>query len=128
MVNSELKRTGSSAVEIKGDAFVPWLIALAGLVGMYSLTFWDLFHGLWAGDQQGHGPIVLAISIWLLWKNRDALATLPKQGNQYAGWSLLTFGLFLYLIGRSQDILLFEVGSIVFVTASTLLLLSRLCA
>jgi exosortase B len=124
MVNSELKRTGSSAVEIKGDAFVPWLIALAGLVGMYSLTFWDLFHGLWAGDQQGHGPIVLAISIWLLWKNRDALATLPKQGNQYAGWSLLTFGLFLYLIGRSQDILLFEVGSIVFVTASTLLLLS----
>ena len=124
MVNSELKCTGSNVVAIKGDTFVPWLISLAGLVGMYSLTFWDLFHGLWAGDQQGHGPIVLAISIWLLWKHRVALNTLSIQPKLVAGWSTLVFGLLLYLVGRSQDILIFEVGSIVFVIAGMLMLLS----
>lgn len=91
---------------------------------MYGLTFWDLFHGLWAGDQQGHGPIVLAVSIWLLWKNRDALFALPIQPNPEAGWSVLGIGLLLYLIGRSQDILIIEVGSIVLVVSSILLLLS----
>ncbi|WP_310460703.1 exosortase B [Sphaerotilus sp.] len=104
--------------------FVPWLIAIAGLLAMYGPTFWDLFHGLWAGDQQGHGPIVLAISIWLLWQKRNELDTLPVQPKPIAGWSLLAFGLVLYLVGRSQNILIFEVGSIVFVTASMLLLLS----
>ena len=91
---------------------------------MYSLTFWDLFHGLWAGDQQGHGPIVLTISIWLLWKHRVALNILSIQPKLVAGWSTLVFGLLLYLVGRSQDILIFEVGSIVFVIAGMLMLLS----
>lgn len=103
---------------------VPWLVAIAGLLSMYGLTFWDLFHGLWAGDQQGHGPIVLAISIWLLWKNRVALNALTLQPKPFAGWSSLAFGLLLYLVGRSQDILIFEVGSIVFVIAGMLMLLS----
>jgi exosortase B len=107
--------TGSSA---------PWLIAIAGLLAMYGPTFWDLFHGLWAGDQQGHGPIVLAISIWLLWKKREELNGLQIQSKPITGWFLLAFGLVLYLVGRSQNILIFEVGSIVFVTASMLLLLS----
>jgi exosortase B len=102
----------------------PWLIAIAGLTALYGPTFWDLFHGLWAGDQQGHGPIVLGISVWLLWKNRVALNALPMRSSPVAGWSALAIGLLLYLVGRSQDILIFEVGSIVPVTVSVLLLLS----
>jgi exosortase B len=102
----------------------PWLIAIAGLTALYGPTFWDLFHGLWAGDQQGHGPIVLGISVWLLWKNRVSLNALPMRSSPVAGWSALAIGLLLYLVGRSQDILIFEVGSIVPVTVSVLLLLS----
>lgn len=108
--------------------FAPWLIAVAGLLAMYGPTFWDLFHGLWAGDQQGHGPIVLAISIWLLWQKRNELDALPVQPKSIAGWSLLALGLLLYLVGRSQDILILEVGSIVLVTASIFLLLSGVAA
>lgn len=91
---------------------------------MYSLTFWDLFHGLWAGDQQGHGPIVLAISIWLLWQNRLELLSLLIKPKFIAGWTALLFGLLIYLVGRSQNILIFEVGSIVLIITGLLLLLS----
>lgn len=110
------------------SALAPWLIAIAGLLSMYGPTFWDLFHGLWAGEQQGHGPIILGISMWLLWKKWDELNALPTQPNGLAGGIFLIFGLMLYLAGRSQNILLFEVGSIVVVIASMLLLLSGTAA
>ena len=68
MIHSAPERTNSSTFEVSGGNLLPWLISLVGLISMYGLTFYDLFQGLWAGDQQGHGPIVLAISIWLLWQ------------------------------------------------------------
>lgn len=110
------------------SALTPWLIAIAGLISMYGPTFWDLFHGLWAGDQQGHGPIVLGISMWLLWKKWAEVNALPIQPNRLAGYSLLIAGLAIYLAGRSQNILIFEVGSIVVVISSMLLLLSGTAA
>ncbi|MGR6800174.1 exosortase B (plasmid) [Sphaerotilus sulfidivorans] len=101
----------------------PWAVTLIGLVGMYFPTFRDLLNGLWAGDQQGHGPIVLAVSIWLLWKKTPQVIDASLRPAFAAGWGLLFLGLSLYIIGRSQDILLFEVGSLIFVIASITLIL-----
>ena len=91
----------------------PWAVTLIGLVGMYFPTFRDLFNGLWAGDQQGHGPIVLAVSIWLLGKKAHQVIETPLRPAFVIGWSLLIFGSLLYIIGRSQNILIFEVGSLI---------------
>ena len=44
----------------------PWLLPALGLVAMYGPSFFDLLNGIWRTDEQGHGPIVLGISIWLL--------------------------------------------------------------
>jgi exosortase B len=101
---------------------IPWIISFAGLAAMYFPTFRDLFNGLWAGDQQGHGPIVLAVSIWLLWKKVPQIFSAPLQPT-HAGWVVLSIGLLLYIIGRSQDILIFEVGSIILNIASITLVL-----
>jgi exosortase B len=101
----------------------PWLIAGAGLLALYVPTFWDLMHGIWATDQQGHGPIVLGIGLWLLWRKWPEVRALPIQPSRGAGWPVFVIGLLLYLVGRSQDILLFEVGAIIWlITAITLLL------
>lgn len=102
----------------------PWLITAVGVLALYGPTFWDLFHGIWAGDAQGHGPIVLGLSIWLLWKKWPELSALPQQPASTAGWIVLTLGLLMYLVGRSQDILLFEVGSIIATLSATILLIS----
>ncbi|MET3605928.1 exosortase B [Sphaerotilus sulfidivorans] len=101
----------------------PWAVTLIGLVGMYFPTFRDLFNGLWAGDQQGHGPIVLAVSIWLLGKKAPQVIETPLRPAFVIGWSLLIFGSLLYIIGRSQNILIFEVGSLIVMTASITLIL-----
>lgn len=102
----------------------PWLVVAAGLLALFSPTFWDLFHGIWATDAQGHGPIVLAISLWLLWKKWPEVLTQPHRPAPLAGWPVFVFGLLLYLVGRSQDILLFEVGALIWLISACVLLLS----
>lgn len=101
----------------------PWLLVAAGLLALFGPTFWDLFHGIWATDSQGHGPIVLGISLWLIWKKWPELAEQPARSATAPGWIVAVIGLLLYFVGRSQDILLFEVGSLIWLISATVLLL-----
>ena len=48
-------------------------------------------------------------------------ASAGKQTSAW-GWPIFVFGLLLYAIGRSQDILLFEVGSVIWLLAAILML------
>jgi exosortase B len=106
----------------KWQAQLAWICVLLGLVGMYGPSFWDLLHGVWATDKQGHGPVVLAISLWLLWRKRAELSVLAPQPRNFLGGLLFVFALLLYIIGRSQDILTFEIGSFILTLLALLLL------
>lgn len=100
--------------------YAPWLIVFVGLTFMYLPSFADLFQGVWSTDQQGHGPIVLAISVWLLYRKwPEMLAVSQGRPVSDAGWPVLIVGVLLYVLGRSQDILLFEIGSLLWVLAAT---------
>jgi len=102
--------------------WAPWLLMGAGLLAMFGPTLWDLFHGIWASDSQGHGPIVLGISLWLIWKKWSEISTQPVRPTPVVGWVVSVIGLLLYLVGRSQDILIFEVGSSIWLIAGIVLL------
>lgn len=101
---------------------------MLGLIVLYVPTYKMLADGLWNTDEQAHGPIVLIVSLFLIWQKRDvfmtdASATLSRTAIQtLSGWALLIIGLLAYVVGRSQDILLFEVGSQVPVILGTLLI------
>jgi exosortase B len=86
-------------------------LVLAGFALLYLPTWWGLAHTVWPTDEQGHGPIILAVSGWLLWRRRDALAALAAQPATLSGTVLALLSLLLYVFGRSQSIWLFEVGS-----------------
>jgi exosortase B len=102
-----------------------WILALCGMLALYGPSFWDLLNGgVWSNDQQGHGPIVLGISVWLLWRHWPDILILPAQPRPAAGWTMMVISLLLYTIGRSQDILMFEIGSLI-LTLSAVLLLYR---
>ncbi len=94
-----------------------------GLLAMYVPTFWDLFHGLWRTDQQGQGPVVLCISLWLIWRAWPNLLALPEQPQRTIGWFFLVFGLLLYFFGRSQAIQMAEVGALLWLLIAVLLIL-----
>ena len=100
-----------------------WLPVIIGLAVLYVPSLYDLFTGIWASDEQMHGPIVLGISIWLLYRNWAAMeeAAHGEPANNW-GWPIFIFGLLLYALGRSQDILMFEIGSAIWLLTGLILL------
>ncbi len=106
-----------------GDGLRRWLPVLLGLAVMYVPTYINLARGLWNDEAGAHGPIILAVVAWLVWRQRAALAGEAEKSAPLAGSAALTLGLILYAVGRSQGIAQFEVGSHVPVFAGTVLLL-----
>jgi exosortase B len=100
------------------------LVVAVGLAALFAPTFNDLANGLWKGDEQGHGPIILVVAMWFLWRKREALTALPAQPHLLLGYGSLVLAMLLYAVGRSQAILMFEVGALI-PTLAGLLLLSR---
>lgn len=105
-------------------SLLPWLLIGAGLAAMYLPTLYDLFTTLWRSDDQGHGPIVLAVSCWLISRRwRELVDPAGAQPRPLPGWSLLVLSAVLYVLGRSQGIWLFEVGSAIGVLVAAVLML-----
>jgi exosortase B len=100
-----------------------WLPVLLGVAVMYVPTYVDLAHGLWRQETYAHGPIILVVVAWLAWRQRAALVSTPSDGATVAGSVVLALGLALYIIGRSQRVAVFEVGSHIPVLVGALLLL-----
>lgn len=101
-----------------------WVLgALAlGLVLLFGPAYAELARTVWATDEQGHGPIILVVSGWLLYTKRHDLAALPAAPLSWLGWPMLVFALLLYALGRSQDIIMFAIGSQIILLVALLLL------
>ncbi len=110
---SQLPQTAS----VRDTVFPPGMdrivlgLLLAGFFALYVPSYVDVARTVWTTDEQGHGPIILAVSLWLLYNHRHALAALPVQPSWGLGLPLLVVGLVFYALGRSQSFLGVEVGS-----------------
>ena len=96
----------------RGAIRLEWLPVLAGLLVLYVPTFYGAASSFWQSDENAHGPIILAIIIWLIWRGRAGLFDPNSHQAPAPGLGLLVFGLLLYVLGRSQEIALFEIGSL----------------
>jgi len=106
-----------------GSDLVAIAAVLIGFACMYLPSYIMLAGTVWATDEQGHGPIILAISFWLMWRQRDAYLALDVRPATVTGSVLIGFGLMLYLLGRTQQLETFEIASQVIVLAGMLLVL-----
>jgi len=115
---------GNKPTHINIKTLYPWLIVLAGLCFMYVPTFIDLFRNTWNRDEHAHGPIVFAISLWLLYRKwPEMLGARSEQKSSPTGWSILFISLLFYIVGRSQNIVWLELGSLIWLLLATGLIL-----
>lgn len=98
------------------------LLLLAGLLAVYLEPYSQLARTIWRSDEQGHGPIIFAVSLWLLFKLRHKLAELQAHPAPVAGYAVLGFACLLFTVGFSQDIIIFAIGSQIFVLAALALI------
>ena len=100
-----------------------WWPILLGLLALYVPTFYDLFNGVWANEEQAHGPIIFVLSLWLLYRQWPRMMEKSEGKSTSAlGWIVFFIALLLYIIGRSQQILIFEIGSFIWILAAILLI------
>jgi exosortase B len=98
-----------------------WLPVIAGLLILYVPTFYDLAGTHWDRDDYAHGPIILAVVVWLIWDKRQVLLAELSRTAPVPGIALLVFGLLVYVVGRAHDVILFEVGALAPILAGVLL-------
>lgn len=104
-------------------AALQWWPILFGLAALYLPTYYNLANTIWQSEEQAHGPIILAVVLFIVWQKRDCLTGKAQElAKPVAGWLLLLFGLLLYVFGRSQGVLIFDIGSQIPVLVGILLI------
>jgi len=101
-------------------AWPEWWPVWLGLAVLFLPTFFSLFTGAWIGEEQGHGPMIFGLALWLIYRKWPQVRSL-EPASSAAGWPVLVLGLMLHLLGRTQHILMFEIGAILLVLAAVVL-------
>jgi exosortase len=95
-------------------------LGLAVLIASTSIRF---SQNLWLLPEFEHGPLLLAVALWLLWHKRsDILAAAPPK-SAFGGATLLLTGLAVYLLGVRLKAGYFEFGSLAIILAGALSLM-----
>ena len=113
--------TAAQRLQLPTSALLPLLLLIAGWLLMFVPAYSELADTIWAGDEQGHGPIILGVSLWLLWAKRGALAELSPQPQVASAAVLMALAIAAYALGRSQVIWTLEIGAQILVLVALLL-------
>lgn len=108
------------SVPVGWHRLVPLML---GLLALYVPTVIDLSRTIWQSEEQGHGPLILAASLWLFYEGRAALAPDSRGHSHPLTWAGLLLGVLIYVFGRTQSIIMLELGSVIPVAACGLALL-----
>src|SRR5688572_10397251 len=100
----------------------PRLALLADVLALYVPTFVGMWNGVWREDEYAHGPLILAISAMLAWRERARLRELQAGGDTAWALALLSVGVLLWLLGRTQGLTPIEAGSLIPVAAGAAML------
>lgn len=83
-------------------------ITLALLAAVFLLMFVPVYHDLsqtaWATDSNGHGPIILGLVMWMLWRDREVILQGATSPSPVWGMLWISAGMVMYILGHSQGI------------------------
>ena len=103
------------------------LFIILGFVLMYGETYYELLNGAWDTQQDGHGPFIVLMSFGLiLWKSQQFEFRTPGYLEKISGTLLLLVGALFFILGHSQEILLFDAGSQILIIGAIFILISGL--
>ncbi len=95
-------------------------LALA-LLALILPTLLYLSQHIWSGEEQGHGPIIGAVVLWLMWRRRGEFLAAAYRPRPTIGGVILLLALMAYAIGRSQLIIQIEFASLIALMAGLII-------
>lgn len=114
------QHTTANAPPVPIGALTLWMLAYALF---YAQTYAALMRDTWSTDDQGHGPMIIAASAFLIWQRRHAMFSAPARPAPVSGFALLGLAVIMYAVGHSQSVIEFEALSQIPVLVAGLLLI-----
>lgn len=96
-------------------------IAVAFILVYFSTLSWIV--GTWSTYQGSHGPVILAISLYMIWTKRESFRAMDVSANLPFGIVLTVGGCLLLIAGRLSSLLLLQYLSIVVTLIGVVLLI-----
>lgn len=87
------------------------LLAL-GLVLTLVPTLFSMATQSWTREEGVHGPLVLAVAGWLIWRSWEEHSNLARPGNLWLAVPVVLVSMAGYVFGRAFNFLLIEVGAL----------------
>jgi exosortase B len=112
----------ASAREVSDRAIATMWPVVLGFLVLYVPTLLTMARELWGQDEYGHGPMILAVAGFLLWRGRNDVTAQSGKGKTVLGLLISLIGLLMYVLGSSQEILMLQVGSAPWVIAGLVLM------
>ncbi len=98
-------------------------LLVASVLAAYFPTLLALIDGPWQTEQEGHGPLIMAASLWWIWQSRASLRSVEVSPAPIAGWAILLCGLILMYLARiQQGLVTIEMASLLPVVVGCILL------
>lgn len=119
MTASSIPATTSGS-KVPYPALGLWLLVYALF---YAQTYATLMRDTWSTDDQGHGPMIIAASAFLMWQRRAKVFEDPARPAPLAGSLMLALAMLAYTVGHSQSVIELEAMSQIPVLMAGLLLI-----
>ena len=104
--------SGDNGIPRAAPANLPALIVLAlGLAAMVVPTLADVAQVSWASEQGSHGPIVLAIAAWLLWRRAPAIWAARAPGSVAIGGLALAVSAAVFILAHVAGSIVIQSGA-----------------
>jgi len=104
-----------------GLAFVQsWWPLLCGIGALLLATASRFYFGLWQQPEFEHGPLLLAVALWLLWRQRGSFVSARAPSSLRIPVTLISTGLIAYMLGVRLKAGYIEFGSLVPLLAGAL--------
>lgn len=84
-----------------------WLL-IAGIVALAAPTMATVARFSWSTEQGGHGPLVLATGLWLMWREVPAALRLREAGNPLLAGGFVAICLLTYIVAHITGIIEIE--------------------
>jgi exosortase B len=104
------------------SGWMPWLALGLAVLALAAPTYTRMWTSIWETEAYEHGPMMVVIVGWLIWRQRQVLAALAPTPALGSGFALLGLGVLTYYIGRVINLPLLELGAQVLVLPALVLL------
>ncbi|MET3120944.1 exosortase B [Oxalobacteraceae bacterium GrIS 2.11] len=104
-----------------------WLPVGIGFFVLFIPTLYDLMTDMWTFEENAHGPIILCLSLWLIYSKWPEMMAASEQRapgrlETVTGWTFFVIGMLFYVVGRAIAIPPLEMGSFIIFLLSVLLI------